>query len=146
MCEYARNVAGLTGATSTEFDECAEHPVIAIMPDQINIYDKGGTMRLGAYPCTITPDTKAAQAYGSLQISERHRHRYEVNNDYREALADAGLCISGTSPDGRLVEMIEIPDHPWFVASQAHPEFKSRPTKPHPLFLGFVGAALEGSK
>ena len=146
VCEYARNVAGLTGATSTEFDECAEHPVIAIMPDQINIYDKGGTMRLGAYPCTITPDTKAAQAYGSLQISERHRHRYEVNNDYREALADAGLCISGTSPDGRLVEMIEIPDHPWFVASQAHPEFKSRPTKPHPLFLGFVGAALEGSK
>ena len=142
VCEFARNVAGLEGATSAEFDEKAAHQVIHIMPDQENIDDKGGTMRLGAYPCVVIEGTKAAAAYGSLQISERHRHRYEVNNDYRDQLAAAGLIIAGTSPDGRLVEMIELPDHPWFVASQGHPEFKSRPTRPHPLFDGLVAAAI----
>ena len=141
VCEFARNVAGFTGATSAEFDECAEYPVIDIMPDQAVIDDKGGTMRLGAYPCVIAEGTKAAEIYNTLQISERHRHRYEVNNEYRDQLAEAGLVISGTSPDGRLVEMIEITDHPYFVASQAHPEFKSRPTRPHPLFDGLVAAA-----
>ncbi len=143
VCEFARNVAGLEGATSAEFDECAKHPVIHIMPDQLGIDDKGGTMRLGAYPCVLTEGTKAAAAYGTLEISERHRHRYEVNNDYRDALQAAGLIIAGTSPDGKLVEMIELPDHPWFVASQGHPEFKSRPTRPHPLFDGLVSAAIE---
>ena len=142
VCEFARNVAGLEGATSTEFDECAAHPVIHIMPDQVNVNDKGGTMRLGAYPCVLAPGTKAAAAYKTPETSERHRHRYEVNNDYREQLAEAGLVIAGTSPDGRLVEMVELPDHPWYVASQGHPEFKSRPTRPHPLFVGFVAAAI----
>ena len=103
-------------------------------------------MRLGAYPCVLAPDTKSASAYGTLEISERHRHRYEVNNDFRDQLTQAGMVIAGTSPDGRLVEMIELPDHPWFVASQGHPEFKSRPTKPHPLFLGLVSAALARQK
>lgn len=142
VCEFARNVVGLEGATSAEFDECAPYPIIHIMPDQANINDKGGTMRLGAYPCVLAPNTKAAQAYGSLEISERHRHRYEVNNDFRDQLTEAGMIIAGTSPDGRLVEMIELPDHPWFVASQGHPEFKSRPTRPHPLFIGLVAAAI----
>ncbi len=142
VCEFARNVLGLEGATSAEFDECAPYPIIHIMPEQATINDKGGTMRLGAYPCKVAPESKAAQAYGSLEISERHRHRYEVNNDYREKLEEAGMIISGTSPDGRLVEMIEIKNHPWFVASQGHPEFKSRPTRPHPLFIGLVSAAL----
>ena len=104
--------------------------------------DKGGTMRLGAYPCRISPGTKAFAAYGGELVYERHRHRYEVSNAYRDQLAEAGLCISGLSPDGRLTEMIELPDHPWFVATQAHPEFKSRPGKPHPLFRDFVAAAL----
>ena len=142
VCEFARNVLGLEGATSAEFDECAPYPIIHIMPEQATINDKGGTMRLGAYPCKVAPESQAAQAYGSLEISERHRHRYEVNNDYREKLEEAGMIISGTSPDGRLVEMIEIKNHPWFVASQGHPEFKSRPTRPHPLFIGLVSAAL----
>lgn len=146
VCEFARNVAGLEGATSAEFDECAPYPLIHIMPEQANINDKGGTMRLGAYPCVLAPDTKSASAYGTLEISERHRHRYEVNNDFRDQLTQAGMVIAGTSPDGRLVEMIELPDHPWFVASQGHPEFKSRPTKPHPLFLGLVSAALACQK
>lgn len=146
VCEFARNVAGLEGATSAEFDECAPYPLIHIMPEQANINDKGGTMRLGAYPCVLAPDTKSASAYGTLEISERHRHRYEVNNDFRDQLTQAGMVIAGTSPDGRLVEMIELPDHPWFVASQGHPEFKSRPTKPHPLFLGLVSAALARQK
>ena len=113
------------------------------MPEQEDVEDKGGTMRLGAYPCTLTPGTRAAQAYGEEVIYERHRHRYEVNNAYRKALTDAGLVISGISPNGRLVEMVELPDHPWFVASQGHPEFKSRPTRPHPLFVAFLGAALK---
>ena len=119
------------------------HPVIDLMPEQEDVEDKGGTMRLGAYPCKVVPDTRAAQIYGQEIIYERHRHRFEVNNAYRACLVEAGLVISGESPDGRLVEMVELPNHPWFVASQGHPEFKSRPTRPHPLFKGFVAAALQ---
>ncbi len=144
VCEFARNVCGLEGATSAEFEpECA-YPVIDIMPDQEDITDKGGTMRLGAYPCKVQPGTLAEEAYGETLVYERHRHRFEVNNAYREQLTSAGLKISGLSPDERLVEMIELPEdvHPWFVASQAHPEFKSRPTTPAPLFREFVRAAI----
>ncbi len=144
VCEFARNVCGLEGATSAEFEpECA-YPVIDIMPDQEDITDKGGTMRLGAYPCKVQPGTLAEEAYGETLVYERHRHRFEVNNAYREQLTEAGLKISGLSPDERLVEMIELPEdvHPWFVASQAHPEFKSRPTTPAPLFREFVRASI----
>ena len=146
VCEYARNVAGLSGATSAEFDETAEYTVIDLMPEQEDVEEKGGTMRLGSYPCKLEKDSLAYKTYGEEVVYERHRHRYEVNNAYRGALMDAGLSICGVSPDGRLTEMIEIPDHPWFIASQGHPEFKSRPTKPHPLFVGFVGAALAYNK
>ena len=142
VCEFARNVAGLAGANSTEFDPVTEHPVIDLMLEQHEVADMGGTMRLGTYPCKVTPETKGFAAYGEELIYERHRHRYEVNNSYRERLADAGLVISGLSPDGRLVEMVELPDHPWFVGNQGHPEFKSRPTRPAPLFRDFVGAAV----
>jgi CTP synthase len=146
ICEFARNVAGMEGANSAEFadelDEEIKYPVIDLMPEQEYIDDKGGTMRLGAYPCKLRERTHAFEAYGEPIIYERHRHRYEVNNAFRERLADAGLVISGISPDERLVEMIELKDHPWFVASQGHPEFKSRPTKPHPLFRDFVKAAI----
>lgn len=142
VCEFARNVAGLAGATSSEFDTSAAHQVISIMPDQLDVVDKGATMRLGAYPCKLVEGTRAREAYGSEIVYERHRHRFEVSNAYRDRLKDAGLVISGVSPDDRLVEMIELPDHPWFVASQAHPEFKSRPTRPHPLFASFVAASL----
>ena len=142
VCEFARHVAGLEGATSAEFDADAEHPVIDLMPEQQDVEDKGGTMRLGAYPCAVVAGTRAAEAYGEAVVYERHRHRYEVNNAYRGVLQEAGMTFSGTSPDGRLVEMVELPNHPWFVASQAHPEFKSRPTRPHPLFKAFVGAAI----
>lgn len=141
VCEFARHVAGLQGATSAEFEEEAQYPVIDLMPEQEDVEDKGGTMRLGAYPCKLEKDSLAYQAYGEEVIYERHRHRYEVNNAYRGVLVEAGLNICGLSPDGRLTEMIELPDHPWFIASQGHPEFKSRPTKPHPLFVGFVDAA-----
>jgi CTP synthase len=146
--EVARDLAGLDGANSGEFDEQAAHPVIATMADQADIVagrgDLGGTMRLGAYPAILAPGTLTAQAYQATEVSERHRHRYEVNNAYRDVLAKAGLRISGTSPDGRLVEFVELdPElHPFFVATQAHPELKSRPTRPHPLFAAFVGAAL----
>ncbi len=143
VCEFARNVAGLAGATSAEFDEAAEHTVIDLMPEQEDVENKGGTMRLGAYPCKLEKDSLAYEVYGEEVIYERHRHRYEVNNAYRDTLTNAGLRISGLSPDGRLTEMVEIPGHPWFLASQGHPEFKSRPTKPHPLFKGFVGAAIK---
>ncbi|MBX6764388.1 MAG: CTP synthase [Rubrobacteraceae bacterium] len=139
VIEFARNVAGLKGADSTEFDEDTPHPVIDIMADQVGV-DKGGTMRLGHYPCRIVPGTLAESLYGSGTIGERHRHRYEVNNAYRETLEEAGMVFSGLSPDGRLVELAEIPDHPFFIGSQFHPEFKSRPLRPHPLFLGFVRA------
>jgi CTP synthase len=140
--EFARNVAGLRGANSTEFEPKPAHPVIDFMPDQRNVKDLGATMRLGAYPCVLSPGTRAEAAYGMREISERHRHRYEVNNDYRERLAAAGLVISGVSPDGQLVEMIELRNHPYFVGCQFHPEFKSRPQNPHPLFRSFIGAAL----
>ncbi|MCI1934382.1 MAG: CTP synthase [Atopobiaceae bacterium] len=144
VCEFARNVAGMPGASSTEFVPDCAYPVIALMPDQEDISAKGGTMRLGAYPCKVAAGTLACEAYGQDLIYERHRHRYEVNNAYRTRLSEAGLVISGLSPDERLVEMIELPEdiHPWFVASQAHPEFKSRPTHPAPLFREFVRAAI----
>jgi len=145
VVEYARNVVGLSGAHSSELNPDTPHPVIDIMPDQINIEDKGGTMRLGTYPCKVMPGTKAFEAYGSELIYERHRHRYEVNNYYRDTLSDHGLVFSGLSPDERLVEMIELPDHPWFVAGQFHPEFKSRPTRPQPLFREFIAAAKKNS-
>ncbi len=144
VCEFARNVCGLEGATSAEFEPECTYPVIDIMPDQEDITDKGGTMRLGAYPCKVQSGTLAEEAYGESLVYERHRHRFEVNNAYREQLTEAGLKISGLSPDERLVEMVELPEdvHPWFVASQAHPEFKSRPTTPAPLFREFVRAAI----
>ncbi|MBX9627780.1 MAG: CTP synthase [Gemmataceae bacterium] len=139
--EFARNVAGLDGANSTEFDKAGPHPVVCLMSEQVGVTDIGGTQRLGAYPCHLTPGTKTREAYGADVVSERHRHRFEVNNAYRDRLAAAGLVFSGTSPDGSLVEAIELPDHPWFVGVQCHPEFKSKPTRPHPLFREFVGAA-----
>ena len=144
VCEFARNVAGLEGAISTEFDPDCAYPVIDLMPDQEDVTDKGGTMRLGAYPCKVVDGTLASEAYGEPLVYERHRHRYEVNNAYRATLAEAGLVISGLSPDERLVEMVELPQdvHPWFVASQAHPEFKSNPLHPAPLFREFVRASI----
>jgi CTP synthase len=142
VIEFARNVAGLSGANSTEFDPNAQHPVIDFLPEQRTITEKGATMRLGAYPCVLVPGSQAATAYGATEISERHRHRYEVNNAYREALTARGLVVSGTSPDHRLVEMIELSDHPYFVGCQFHPEFKSRPQAPAPLFRSFIAASL----
>jgi len=141
VIEFARNVAGLKGANSTEFDAAGPHPVVDLLPEQRNVTEKGATMRLGSYPCVLVPGTKAAVAYGASEIQERHRHRYEVNNEYRELLVNKGMVLSGTSPDRRLVEMIELPDHPYFVGCQFHPEFKSRPQDPHPLFQAFIGAA-----
>ncbi|MEL7667971.1 MAG: CTP synthase [Actinomycetota bacterium] len=141
VVEYARHVAGLEDANSGEFDPVTPHPVIDLMREQHDLHDLGGTMRLGAYPCKVVPDTKGHAAYGESVVYERHRHRYEVNNAYRQQLTDAGLVISGLSPDDKLVEMIEIPGHPWFVGMQGHPEFKSRPTRPAPLFRDFIGAA-----
>ncbi|MDR2716402.1 MAG: CTP synthase, partial [Coriobacteriaceae bacterium] len=143
VCEFARHVAGLAGATSSEFDRDAAHPVIDLMPEQEDIEVKGSTMRLGAHPCKIAPGTLAARAYGEEVVYERHRHRLEVNNAYRDRLQEAGLVVSGVSPSGRLVEMIEVADHPWFFACQGHPEFKSRPTRPHPLFCDFIKASLK---
>ncbi len=143
VVEYARNVCGLEGANSAEFDPDAKNLVVDIMTDQRGIEDKGATMRLGAYPCAIKPGTLAAQIYGKTKISERHRHRYEVNNEYRERLEAAGLVLCGLSPDGRLVEMVELPGHPHFVGCQFHPEFKSKPHQPHPLFTSFVRAAVD---
>jgi CTP synthase len=142
VAEFARHVAGLEGANSTEFDPVTEHPVIDLMLEQHDVSDMGGTMRLGTYPCKVMSGTRGFAAYGEELIYERHRHRYEVNNAYRDRLADAGLVISGLSPDDRLVEMVELKDHPWFVGNQGHPEFKSRPTRPAPLFRDFVGAAV----
>jgi CTP synthase len=143
VIEYARDICGLKGANSTEFDPQSPHPVVAMMEEQKTITDKGATMRLGAYPCVMSDDTLAAKTYKSREISERHRHRYEVNNSYRERLEQAGLRMSGVSPDHQLVEIVELPDHPWFLGCQFHPEFKSKPFKPHPLFAGFIGAALQ---
>jgi CTP synthase len=141
--EFARHVCGIGDATSEEFDAHAEHRVVALMPDQVGIEEKGGTMRLGAWPCVLQEDSLARRIYGADRISERHRHRYEINNAYRPVLADGGMVFSGASPDGRLVEMLELPDHPWFVGCQFHPDVKSRPTRPHPLFREFVRAALD---
>ena len=141
MIEYARNVCGLTGAHSTEFEVDSPHPVIALLDSQLQVTRMGGTMRLGAYPCSVAEGSRSRDIYGKSDISERHRHRFEVNNAYRDLLTEHGLTISGTSPDGGLVEMIEISDHPWFVAGQFHPELKSRPTRPHPLFASFIEAA-----
>jgi CTP synthase len=142
VIEVARDVVGERDANSTEFDLFTSAPVIDYMPDQRDLEQKGGTMRLGLYPARLMPGTKASEAYGSEIIYERHRHRFEVNNEYREALERSGMILSGQSPDGRLVEIVELRDHPWFVASQFHPEFKSRPDRPHPLFEGFVRAAI----
>jgi CTP synthase len=146
VVEFARHVAGLAGANSVECDKDAPHLVIDLMPDQRGVRSKGATMRLGAYPCVLAPGSVASDAYGTTEISERHRHRYEFANDYRDRLVEAGLFLSGTSPDKRLVEMIELRDHPFFVGCQFHPEFKSRPAAPHPLFARFVRAALEGQQ
>ncbi len=143
VIEFARHVAGLTGANSGEFDADSPHKVIDFLPDQSETVDKGGTLRLGAYPCKILPDTRMAACYGVDRIYERHRHRYEFNNAYRDLLEKAGLIISGTSPDGYIVETVEFADTPFFVGVQFHPEFKSRPNRPHPLFLGLVSASLE---
>ena len=143
VVEFARHVAGLDGANSTEIDPGTKFPVIDLLPEQRSIEDKGATMRLGAYPCTLKSDSLAAKVYGALQISERHRHRYEVNNQYRDDLERGGLVLSGLSPDERLVEMVELPSHPHFIGCQFHPEFKSKPHKPHPLFTSFVRAAVE---
>ena len=142
VIEYARNVLGLRDANSLEFDEKSPHLVVDLMIDQRNVENLGGTMRLGQYPAKLKSGTIAHKIYGSELISERHRHRFEVSNAYREQLDQAGLTLSALSPDGHLVEMVEIPGHPYFVGCQFHPEFKSRPMDPHPLFREFVGAAL----
>ena len=143
VIEYARNVAGIRDAHSGEFDELCKNKVINFMPGQSDDIDKGGTLRLGAYPCVIKENTTMQRCYGTLEISERHRHRYEFNNDYREILTKNGLTLSGLSPDGRLVETVELTDRPFYVGVQFHPEFKSRPNRVHPLFKGFIEAALQ---
>jgi CTP synthase len=140
--EFARNVVGLADANTTEIDGNCRHPVVCMLDEQYAIVQKGGTMRLGSYPCVLAEGSKAHQAYGSREVHERHRHRYEFNNQYRQQFAANGLIVSGTSPDGKLVEVIELAEHPWFVAVQCHPEFKSKPTKAHPLFRGFIQASL----
>ena len=144
--EFARNVCGLTGAHSSELDPNTPYPIINLLPDQENVVEMGGTLRLGSYPCTLAEGSVAHKEYGEINITERHRHRYEFNNYYRERLTDKGLVLSGVSPDGRLVEIVELPEHPWFVAGQFHPEFKSRPEKAHPLFAGFIRASLENKR
>jgi len=141
VIEFARNVCGLVEAHSAEFSEDTPHPVIALLDSQLQVTTKGGTMRLGAYPCVLAEGSHVRRIYGADRISERHRHRFEVNNAYRDTLTEHGMTISGTSPDGGLVEMIEITEHAWFVAGQFHPELKSRPTRPHPLFASFIEAA-----
>ncbi|MBR6939338.1 MAG: CTP synthase, partial [Clostridia bacterium] len=141
VIEYARNVAGLAGANSGEFDELCKHKVIDFMPGQSDDINKGGTLRLGAYPCIIKDGTAMERCYGKTNISERHRHRYEFNNNYRDILQDAGLVLSGVSPDGNLIETVELPDREFHIGVQFHPEFKSRPNRPHPLFRGFICAA-----
>lgn len=145
IVEFARNVLRWNDAHSIELNPDTTHPVIHIMPDQIGVENIGGTLRLGSYPCILKEGSLAERLYGEKEIRERHRHRYEVNNDYREDLEKGGLSLCGMSPDGRIVEMIELPEHPWFIATQAHPELKSRPNKPHPLFRGFIEAALQYS-
>jgi CTP synthase len=146
VAEFARHVVGMDGANSSEFDPETPFPVIDLLPEQKEVADMGGTMRLGADPIRLHDDTRARELYGEAVVYERHRHRYEVNNHLRKRLESAGLVVSGTTPDERLVEMIELSDHPFFVASQFHPEFKSRPERPAPLFREFVGAALERAR
>ncbi|MEX0743582.1 MAG: CTP synthase [Actinomycetota bacterium] len=146
VIEFARNVCGLEGANSSEFDPATPHPVIDLLPEQKNVTDLGGSMRLGAQPCHIVPGTKAEQVYGERVVYERHRHRYEVNPAYHDALSGKGLVFSGLSPDGRLVEIVELEGHPFFMAGQFHPELRSRPTRPHPLFRDFIGAARERAR
>ncbi|MCI8739922.1 MAG: CTP synthase [Oscillibacter sp.] len=143
VVEFARHVLSWEDANSTEFAPAVKHPVIDLMPDQAGVTDKGGTMRLGKYPCVLMEGSRSHSLYGMPEISERHRHRYEFNNQFRGPLQTAGLALTGTSPDGGLVEIVELPDHPWFVAAQFHPEFKSRPDRSHPLFYGFIEAALK---
>lgn len=146
VVEFARNVCGMTGAHSAEFDRNTRYPVIDLMLEQKGVADLGGTMRLGSYPCRLLPGSLAGKAYGCAEVSERHRHRYELNNEFRGRLEEHGMVMSGVSPDGRLVEIIELSDHPWFVGTQFHPEFRSRPNNAHPLFTAFVAAALAHSK
>ncbi len=146
VIEFARNVCKMTGAHSAEFDRNTPYPVIDLMPEQKAVEDFGGTMRLGSYPCKMLPGSRAAKAYGCPEVSERHRHRYELNNEFRDRLKQHGMVMSGVSPDGRLVEIIELSDHPWFIGTQSHPEFRSRPNNAHPLFTAFVGAAMAYSK
>ena len=143
VIEYARNVLGLNDANSSEMDEQCRDQVVHIMPDQIDLTEKGGTMRLGDYPCSLLEGTQAHRAYGSVLVSERHRHRYELNNSYRESLENAGLMASRLSPDGNLVEISEVEGHPFMIGTQFHPEFRSRPNRPHPLFRDFVGSTLD---
>ena len=143
VIEYARNVVGIKDANSKEFDENAQNPVIDLMLEQKNVHGYGGTMRLGAYDCVLKKGSKAYKAYGKEKISERHRHRYEVNNEYLKQIEDAGLVFSGMSPDGMLAEVVELPKLDWFVACQFHPEFKSRPEHPHPLFKGLIDAVVK---
>ena len=144
--EFARNVCGLTGAHSSELDPNTPYPIINLLADQENVVEMGGTLRLGSYPCTLAEGSVAHKEYGEINITERHRHRYEFNNFYRDRLTNKGMVLSGVSPDGKLVEIVEIPEHPWFVAGQFHPEFKSRPEKAHPLFAGFIKASLENKR
>lgn len=146
IVEFAKNVVGFNDAHSVELQPNTTHPVIHLMPDQDGIEDIGGTLRLGSYPCVLDENSKAFEVYGQKVINERHRHRYEVNNDYRKVLIEKGMKLSGLSPDGRIVEMVELADHPWFIATQAHPEFKSRPNRPHPLFKGFIEASIVNHK
>jgi CTP synthase len=143
VVEFARNVCGLAGANSNEFDPNSPHPVIHLMESQKGIDSKGGTMRLGAYPCVLQDDSLVLKLYGRKKISERHRHRYEFNNAYGEQFTAKGMVLSGRSPDGKLVEIVELKDHPWFLGCQFHPEFKSRPMDCHPLFKGFIKAAVQ---
>ena len=146
IVEFARNVLRLDDSHSSEFSPECSNPVVSLMEDQKHVTDMGGTMRLGAYPCRLAPGSRAGDAYGVPEVSERHRHRYEVSNRYRDAFVEHGLTLSGLSPDGSLVEIVELRDHPWFVGCQFHPELKSRPTRPHPLFARFVGAAAARAK
>jgi len=143
VIEYARSILGLEMANSSEFDQNNPYPVIDLLPEQRAVKDKGGSMRLGAYPCSIVEGTLAHRIYGSTEISERHRHRFEFNNDFRDKLISKGLVVSGASPDGKLVEIIELKHHPWFLGTQFHPEYHSRPHKPHPVFTAFIEAALK---
>ena len=146
IIEFARNVIGLDDSHSSEFAPECSNPVISLMESQQHVTDMGGTMRLGAYPCRLGPGTRAAEIYGAAQVSERHRHRYEVSNSYRDSFVEHGLTLSGLSPDGSLVEIVELQTHPWFIGCQFHPELQSRPTRPHPLFASFIGAAVEAKK